>query len=152
MSIWFHTESPESIRAYKLCEDGQLWLPPNGEGREDRETLDCAETTDQQVPGRLWLLLLLCWDWNWKVGFYALKGFHTLFNQLLYKNSLIFMFSLRCALELQFGKKYLQLCKIFKNKFVTFLSRCQTGTLRVNCLDCLDRTNSVQAFFALEVC
>jgi len=27
----------------------------------------------------------------------------------------------------------------------------QSGTIRTNCLDCLDRTNSVQAFFALEV-
>ncbi len=30
--------------------------------------------------------------------------------------------------------------------------RCQSGTIRSNCLDCLDRTNSVQAFIALEVC
>ncbi|XP_074846408.1 synaptojanin-2 [Carettochelys insculpta] len=29
--------------------------------------------------------------------------------------------------------------------------RLQTGTLRMNCLDCLDRTNSVQSFIALEV-
>ncbi|XP_061595279.1 LOW QUALITY PROTEIN: synaptojanin-1-like [Cololabis saira] len=29
--------------------------------------------------------------------------------------------------------------------------RTQGGTLRTNCLDCLDRTNSVQAFFALEM-
>ncbi|KAK1800390.1 hypothetical protein P4O66_005620 [Electrophorus voltai] len=34
---------------------------------------------------------------------------------------------------------------------ISFRSRCQTGTLRLNCLDCLDRTNSVQAFFALEM-
>uniref|UniRef100_A0A8C7IBX8 phosphoinositide 5-phosphatase n=1 Tax=Oncorhynchus kisutch TaxID=8019 RepID=A0A8C7IBX8_ONCKI len=27
----------------------------------------------------------------------------------------------------------------------------QSGTLRTNCLDCLDRTNSVQAYFALEM-
>lgn len=27
----------------------------------------------------------------------------------------------------------------------------QTGTFRMNCLDCLDRTNSVQSFIALEV-
>lgn len=27
----------------------------------------------------------------------------------------------------------------------------QTGTFRMNCLDCLDRTNSVQSFVALEV-
>lgn len=29
--------------------------------------------------------------------------------------------------------------------------RCQSGTIRTNCLDCLDRTNSVQAFLGLEV-
>uniref|UniRef100_A0A8C3CBE6 Synaptojanin-2 n=1 Tax=Cairina moschata TaxID=8855 RepID=A0A8C3CBE6_CAIMO len=29
--------------------------------------------------------------------------------------------------------------------------RLQTGTFRMNCLDCLDRTNSVQSFVALEV-
>lgn len=29
--------------------------------------------------------------------------------------------------------------------------RSQSGTVRTNCLDCLDRTNSVQAFFGLEV-
>uniref|UniRef100_A0A7M4FL36 Synaptojanin-2 n=2 Tax=Crocodylus porosus TaxID=8502 RepID=A0A7M4FL36_CROPO len=29
--------------------------------------------------------------------------------------------------------------------------RLQTGTFRMNCLDCLDRTNSVQSFIALEV-
>lgn len=28
----------------------------------------------------------------------------------------------------------------------------QTGTIRTNCLDCLDRTNCVQTFFGLEVC
>lgn len=28
----------------------------------------------------------------------------------------------------------------------------QKGTLRMNCLDCLDRTNAVQSFIALEVC
>lgn len=27
----------------------------------------------------------------------------------------------------------------------------QTGTFRINCLDCLDRTNTVQSFIALEV-
>ncbi|XP_078088949.1 synaptojanin-1 isoform X5 [Mustelus asterias] len=31
------------------------------------------------------------------------------------------------------------------------VQRCQTGTIRTNCLDCLDRTNSVQAFFGLEM-
>lgn len=34
---------------------------------------------------------------------------------------------------------------------ITCLFRTQGGTIRTNCLDCLDRTNSVQAFFALEV-
>ncbi|XP_065536702.1 synaptojanin-2 isoform X4 [Lathamus discolor] len=29
--------------------------------------------------------------------------------------------------------------------------RLQTGTFRINCLDCLDRTNSVQSFIALEI-
>uniref|UniRef100_A0A8C3KG09 Synaptojanin-2 n=1 Tax=Calidris pygmaea TaxID=425635 RepID=A0A8C3KG09_9CHAR len=29
--------------------------------------------------------------------------------------------------------------------------RLQTGTFRMNCLDCLDRTNSVQTFIALEI-
>ncbi|CAL8266372.1 unnamed protein product [Merluccius merluccius] len=29
--------------------------------------------------------------------------------------------------------------------------RTQSGTIRTNCLDCLDRTNSVQAYFALEM-
>ncbi|XP_035394499.1 synaptojanin-2 isoform X2 [Cygnus atratus] len=29
--------------------------------------------------------------------------------------------------------------------------RLQTGTFRMNCLDCLDRTNSVQSFVALEI-
>ena len=29
--------------------------------------------------------------------------------------------------------------------------RQQFGTLRTNCLDCLDRTNAVQAMFGLEV-
>ncbi|XP_071071024.1 synaptojanin-1 isoform X5 [Dasypus novemcinctus] len=28
---------------------------------------------------------------------------------------------------------------------------CQSGTVRTNCLDCLDRTNSVQAFLGLEI-
>lgn len=27
----------------------------------------------------------------------------------------------------------------------------QSGTIRTNCLDCLDRTNCVQTFFGLEV-
>nr|XP_033803831.1 synaptojanin-1 isoform X2 [Geotrypetes seraphini] len=31
------------------------------------------------------------------------------------------------------------------------VQRSQSGTIRTNCLDCLDRTNSVQAFFGLEM-
>ncbi|XP_029459440.1 synaptojanin-1 isoform X3 [Rhinatrema bivittatum] len=31
------------------------------------------------------------------------------------------------------------------------VQRSQSGTIRTNCLDCLDRTNSVQAFFGLEI-
>ncbi|XP_052506512.1 synaptojanin-1 [Budorcas taxicolor] len=31
------------------------------------------------------------------------------------------------------------------------VQRCQSGTVRTNCLDCLDRTNSVQAFLGLEM-
>ncbi|NWT75631.1 SYNJ1 protein, partial [Prunella himalayana] len=31
------------------------------------------------------------------------------------------------------------------------VKRSQSGTVRTNCLDCLDRTNSVQAFFGLEM-
>ncbi|XP_076974962.1 synaptojanin-1 isoform X2 [Tamandua tetradactyla] len=31
------------------------------------------------------------------------------------------------------------------------VQRCQSGTVRANCLDCLDRTNSVQAFLGLEM-
>uniref|UniRef100_A0A673B8N6 Synaptojanin-1 n=1 Tax=Sphaeramia orbicularis TaxID=375764 RepID=A0A673B8N6_9TELE len=38
----------------------------------------------------------------------------------------------------------------FTEENVTNVST-QSGTIRTNCLDCLDRTNSVQAFFALEM-
>ncbi|XP_062392395.1 synaptojanin-1 isoform X2 [Sardina pilchardus] len=47
--------------------------------------------------------------------------------------------------------KFLEDCGFFYYSGETGVQRCQTGTLRVNCLDCLDRTNSVQAFFALEM-
>ncbi|XP_066506666.1 synaptojanin-1 isoform X2 [Hoplias malabaricus] len=47
--------------------------------------------------------------------------------------------------------KFLDECGFFYYSAETGIERCQTGTLRVNCLDCLDRTNSVQAFFALEM-
>uniref|UniRef100_A0A673K715 phosphoinositide 5-phosphatase n=1 Tax=Sinocyclocheilus rhinocerous TaxID=307959 RepID=A0A673K715_9TELE len=47
--------------------------------------------------------------------------------------------------------KFLEGCahKIVQHNFV--YRRCQSGTIRSNCLDCLDRTNSVQAFIALEM-
>uniref|UniRef100_A0A8C1IM67 phosphoinositide 5-phosphatase n=1 Tax=Cyprinus carpio TaxID=7962 RepID=A0A8C1IM67_CYPCA len=48
--------------------------------------------------------------------------------------------------------KFLEECVTktsFSHNFVH--RRCQTGTIRSNCLDCLDRTNSVQAFIALEM-
>ncbi|XP_046716782.1 synaptojanin-1 isoform X2 [Silurus meridionalis] len=47
--------------------------------------------------------------------------------------------------------KFLDECGFFYYSAETGIERCQTGTLRVNCLDCLDRTNSVQAFFSLEM-
>ncbi|XP_054709213.1 synaptojanin-1-like [Uloborus diversus] len=36
-------------------------------------------------------------------------------------------------------------------KDVDEIQKCQTGTFRTNCLDCLDRTNSVQTFIGLEI-
>uniref|UniRef100_A0A4W4G1N9 Synaptojanin-1 n=1 Tax=Electrophorus electricus TaxID=8005 RepID=A0A4W4G1N9_ELEEL len=47
--------------------------------------------------------------------------------------------------------KFLEECGFFYYSVDAGIQRCQTGTLRLNCLDCLDRTNSVQAFFALEM-
>ncbi|XP_062906543.1 synaptojanin-1 isoform X3 [Mobula hypostoma] len=62
------------------------------------------------------------------------------------------------------GGKTDRLITVLKHKLETFLEecdffycdsrgvqRCQTGAIRTNCLDCLDRTNSVQAFFGLEM-
>ncbi|XP_069744866.1 synaptojanin-1 isoform X3 [Narcine bancroftii] len=62
------------------------------------------------------------------------------------------------------GGKTDKLITVLKPKLETFLEecgffycdsqgvqRCQSGTIRTNCLDCLDRTNSVQAFFGLEM-
>uniref|UniRef100_A0A8C4HLF6 phosphoinositide 5-phosphatase n=1 Tax=Dicentrarchus labrax TaxID=13489 RepID=A0A8C4HLF6_DICLA len=50
-------------------------------------------------------------------------------------------------------KPYLMLNFIFGivSKHYNMRFRTQGGTIRTNCLDCLDRTNSVQAFFALEM-
>ncbi|XP_036379137.1 synaptojanin-1 isoform X1 [Megalops cyprinoides] len=47
--------------------------------------------------------------------------------------------------------KFLEDCGYFHYSGEGGVQKCQTGTIRVNCLDCLDRTNSVQAFFALEM-
>ncbi|KAM9847210.1 synaptojanin-1 [Aulostomus maculatus] len=47
--------------------------------------------------------------------------------------------------------KFVEECGFFFYSGETGITRTQGGTIRTNCLDCLDRTNSVQAFFALEV-
>ncbi|CAJ1063876.1 synaptojanin-1 isoform X11 [Xyrichtys novacula] len=47
--------------------------------------------------------------------------------------------------------KFVEECGFFYYSGETGISRTQGGTIRTNCLDCLDRTNSVQAFFALEM-
>nr|XP_061818830.1 synaptojanin-1-like isoform X5 [Nerophis lumbriciformis] len=47
--------------------------------------------------------------------------------------------------------KFVDECGFFYYSGEMGITRSQGGTLRTNCLDCLDRTNSVQAFFALEM-
>ncbi|XP_036393120.1 synaptojanin-1-like isoform X2 [Megalops cyprinoides] len=47
--------------------------------------------------------------------------------------------------------RFLEECGFFAYSGEGGVQRCQTGTIRVNCLDCLDRTNSVQTFFGLEM-
>ncbi|KAM3601524.1 uncharacterized protein V6R79_014258 [Siganus canaliculatus] len=47
--------------------------------------------------------------------------------------------------------KFIEECGFFYYSGETGIVRTQGGTIRTNCLDCLDRTNSVQAFFALEM-
>lgn len=47
--------------------------------------------------------------------------------------------------------KFVEECGFFYYSGEMGISRTQGGTIRTNCLDCLDRTNSVQAFFALEM-
>ncbi|XP_064208707.1 synaptojanin-1 isoform X5 [Anguilla rostrata] len=47
--------------------------------------------------------------------------------------------------------KFLEDCSYFSYSGEAGVQRSQSGTIRVNCLDCLDRTNSVQAYFALEM-
>ncbi|KAK1136356.1 hypothetical protein K0M31_000917 [Melipona bicolor] len=46
--------------------------------------------------------------------------------------------------------KYLESFSLFYAAGKTVILE-QTGTIRTNCLDCLDRTNCVQTFFALEI-
>ncbi|MEQ2294074.1 Synaptojanin-1 [Ameca splendens] len=47
--------------------------------------------------------------------------------------------------------KFIDDCGFFFYSGEKGIVRTQGGTIRSNCLDCLDRTNSVQAFFALEM-
>ncbi|XP_056911468.1 synaptojanin-1 isoform X9 [Takifugu flavidus] len=47
--------------------------------------------------------------------------------------------------------KFLEECGFFFYSGESGIASTQGGTIRTNCLDCLDRTNSVQAFFALEM-
>ncbi|XP_061659106.1 synaptojanin-1 [Syngnathoides biaculeatus] len=47
--------------------------------------------------------------------------------------------------------KFVEECGFFYYSGEMGITRSQGGTIRTNCLDCLDRTNSVQAFFALEM-
>uniref|UniRef100_A0A673YR82 Synaptojanin-1 n=1 Tax=Salmo trutta TaxID=8032 RepID=A0A673YR82_SALTR len=47
--------------------------------------------------------------------------------------------------------KFLDDCSFFYYSGERGVTKSQSGTLRTNCLDCLDRTNSVQAYFALEM-
>ncbi|XP_075053270.1 synaptojanin-1 isoform X3 [Mixophyes fleayi] len=62
------------------------------------------------------------------------------------------------------GGKAEKLLTVLKPRVSSFLEECgffsmdkdgvhrtQSGSIRTNCLDCLDRTNSVQAFFGLEM-
>lgn len=46
---------------------------------------------------------------------------------------------------------YFKIYLFFLPPLVFGYQSLQTGTFRINCLDCLDRTNSVQSFIALEV-
>ncbi|XP_056592078.1 synaptojanin-1 isoform X7 [Triplophysa dalaica] len=47
--------------------------------------------------------------------------------------------------------KFLDECGFFSYSAESAIKRCQSGSIRSNCLDCLDRTNSVQAYIALEM-
>ncbi|XP_072302041.1 synaptojanin-1 [Eucyclogobius newberryi] len=47
--------------------------------------------------------------------------------------------------------RFTEECGFFYYSGEAGITRTQSGTMRTNCLDCLDRTNSVQAFFGLEM-
>uniref|UniRef100_A0A8C4SU28 Phosphatidylinositol-3-phosphatase SAC1 n=1 Tax=Erpetoichthys calabaricus TaxID=27687 RepID=A0A8C4SU28_ERPCA len=47
-------------------------------------------------------------------------------------------------------QKFLDECGFF-HFAADNIQRCQSGTIRTNCLDCLDRTNSVQGYIGLEM-
>ncbi|XP_072231421.1 synaptojanin-1 isoform X1 [Leuresthes tenuis] len=57
---------------------------------------------------------------------------------------------LHSVLKPQLGR-FIEDCGFFYYSGETGIVRTQGGTIRTNCLDCLDRTNSVQAYFALEM-
>ncbi|XP_077401809.1 synaptojanin-1 isoform X3 [Vanacampus margaritifer] len=57
---------------------------------------------------------------------------------------------LHSVLKPQLGT-FVEDCGFFYYSGEMGIARSQGGTIRTNCLDCLDRTNSVQAFFALEM-
>lgn len=59
-------------------------------------------------------------------SFYHSNG-NTVYRYIISQNILGYLYSFHCIFSLQ------------------------TGTIRTNCLDCLDRTNSVQTFLGLEV-
>ncbi|KAJ8280126.1 hypothetical protein GJAV_G00050820 [Gymnothorax javanicus] len=58
--------------------------------------------------------------------------------------------NLQSALKPQVAH-FLEDCGVFFYSREGGVQRCQKGTIRANCLDCLDRTNSVQAFLASEM-
>ena len=47
--------------------------------------------------------------------------------------------------------KSVMICSTTGSLFLHYICRYQTGTIRSNCLDCLDRTNSVQSLVGLQV-
>lgn len=47
--------------------------------------------------------------------------------------------------------KKIRFFKVTRQHFISIFFSLQTGTIRTNCLDCLDRTNCVQTFLGLEI-